>query len=136
MGLEFSALHFVVGGLAVLGVHRIWHWERVFRAVHRRLEAFPVLTPITCPSCSPVWIGVGVLVVMHVAPLWLLAPVAWYPFARWATAWYAWWSKVHDHERAVRIQQALTAVLHTPPAPPCSNCPSVVSEPPPFMRAP
>jgi hypothetical protein len=87
--------------LVLLAVHRIWHYEDIFGglrgllalAQHRLGGVGVLLKPITCPACSPVWIGLG----LAFGWPWLPEPVIWtfsaYPIIRLAVAVYTHVSK-------------------------------------------
>ena len=82
--------------LVLLAVHRIWHYEDIFSGLrgllalvqHRLGAAGSILKPITCPACSPVWIGLG----LAVGWPWIPESVVWtfsaYPIIRMAVAVY------------------------------------------------
>lgn len=127
MDLNFNFLHFIVGGFAVIGIHRIWHWEAIFRPWRAWIERRAPLPPLICPACSPVWIGALIVMLFHVAPLWVFFPFAWYPFVRFAMGLYTWYRAAYDTTQQSRIEDALRRLLAAP-QPPCQHCSSSPNE--------
>lgn len=123
---DLTLLHVIVGGLAVIGIHRLWHWEEIFRPARRWLKQHAPLPPLVCPACSPVWIGAGVTAIVLFAPLWVLLPFAWYPCVRAAMGLYRLSRVVYDEVQRASIEQAVRETLKQRDAP-CPHCPPPAS---------
>ncbi len=104
---------------AVVGMHRIYNFEMIFKQWRALVEkGAPWTNPITCPACNAFWIAVACTTLLYFQPIYgalFLTPFAIDPWAR--TALWAYHANIPLPLIQHKIAQIIPEVAKAPVSP-------------------